>query len=604
MDAALPQAERLYDEPRDASPVGPDRSLIALLNAIAGAQPAFSPAQVVALYLDWPASGGRYQPEAFAAWFNIGATYVSVGGHASAVLAFEQALKLKPDLHAARLNLGIAQEGAGEPQRAIATWAAGVQPDKERTALLNQQGRLLETNGQLDEAEATLRRSLGTERLQPDVIQHWVHLRQKMCRWPILDPRMGLSEAEVMEYCGPLAMLALTDDVDQQRRTAASWIARKTAPTGVSLAPAEGYGHERLRIGYLSSDFCSHAMSYLVAELFERHDRTRFELFAYCASPDDGTAIRQRVLSAFDHLRLIGALSDEQAARLIREDEIDILIDLNGLTAGSRTAILRWRPAPKQATYLAFVGPVPLPELDALICDAFVVPWNEAASYGVPPLYVDGLFQANESRRDIASGVTRAAAGLPDGRFVFACFSRHYKITPTMFAAWMSILQQAPDSVLWLTHDNPWSTQALREAAQAAGVDADRLIFAPRCAPDLYMARLGLADLFLDTFPYNAGTVASDAVRMRLPIVTLPGRSFASRMAARVLDAYGVRGGIAKSLDDYVAKAVRFATDPAAFKKHRASFTDKRWAGTIGDAERFTRRFEDALLRLNGVSPA
>src|SRR5271165_3707973 len=140
-----------------------------------------------------------------------------------------------------------------------------------------------------------------------------------------------------MEYCGPLAMLALTDDVDQQRRTAASWIARKTTPTGVSLAPTEGYGHERLRIGYLSSDFCSHAMSYLVAELFERHDHTRFELFAYCASPNDGTAIRQRVLSAFDHLRLIGALSDEQAARLIREDEIDILIDLNGPAAARRS---------------------------------------------------------------------------------------------------------------------------------------------------------------------------------------------------------------------------------------------------------------------------
>ena len=212
----------------------------------------------------------------------------------------------------------------------------------------------------------------------------------------------------------------------------------------------------------MSSDYCRHAMSFLIAELFERHDRARFEVFGYCATREDNSDIRRRVLGAFDHVRIIRDLSDEEAARVIREDEIDILIDLNGLTQGSRIQILRWRPAPVQATYLGFIGPVPLPELDYLFCDDYVIPPAIADAYRPAPLAIASNYQANDSKREIAPPTTRAVAGLREEGFVFCCFSNHYKITQPIFACWMDILRQVPGSWLWLVGDNAWSCANLR----------------------------------------------------------------------------------------------------------------------------------------------
>ena len=355
------------------------------------------------------------------------------------------------------MNLGLALEASGDPEAAMRVWSDALQPDAERTSLLNQQGRLLEQRGKLQEAHAMLCRSLMIDATQSDVIQHIVHLRQKMCRWPVLNgSQFGLADKDLLAYSGPLGILALTDDVDLQKEVTRSWIERKTCPCSEKLAPAVGYTHSRIRIGYLSSDFCSHAMSYLVAELLERHDRKLFEVFAYCASREDGSAIRQRVLAAFDHCRHIGPLDNEQAARVIRADEIDILVDLNGLTAGGRPQILRWKPAPCQLTYLGFVGPVPLPELDGILCDDFVIPAEQTAAYLPRPVPISWAYQANDNNRSIFAGLTRTIAGLPDDCFVFCCFCGHFKITEQMFGAWMSILRQTPGSILWLPEDNAW----------------------------------------------------------------------------------------------------------------------------------------------------
>jgi predicted O-linked N-acetylglucosamine transferase (SPINDLY family) len=552
---------------------------------------------VIALYSRWIAVQPPQEPNLFAAWFNLGAELSHAGAVAEAVGAYRHALRHKPDFHGAAVNLGLLLERQGQPDAALQVWAQAIQPDEARIALLNQRGRLLEQSGRLAEAADSLRQSLLADPNQPDAAQHWLHLRQRMCQWPLLtdDAISGLPAARMLAQSGPLAALALTDDIAEQRHVAAGWIERKLPAAAARLAPDGGYAHDRIRVAYLSSDFCSHAMSYLIAELFERHDRTRFEVFGYCSSPEDGSDIRARVLAAFDHVTRVRDLTDEQAARAIRRDEIDILIDLNGLTAGARIGILRWRAAPVQATYLGFIGPLPLPELDYLLCDAFVVPPGDAALYQPAPLAIDGLYQANDSKRAVGPAMTRAEAGLPERGFVFCCFSNHYKITEAMGAAWIGILRQVDGSVLWLAEDNEWSRQALRVRALGGGVDPERLIFAPRVAPPVYMARMGLADLFLDTFPYNAGTVASDALRMGLPLLTLAGRSFASRMAARLLNAIGADAGIAASHEEYVAKAVMLANDPATHAAYKACFTPDAWAATIGDSESFTRRFEKAL---------
>jgi predicted O-linked N-acetylglucosamine transferase (SPINDLY family) len=572
----------------------------AILNAVERARFDLAGPAQIALYKLWiednPASN-----LAWAAWFNIGTVCSNVGDKANATIAYGNAKLLRPDIACTSINLGLLQEAAGNTEQALATWLSAVQPDAERVQLQIQQGRLLEKLGRLDEAEKILRRVLLTDPAQPDVVHHWVHLRQKTCQWPAT-PRdiPGLPESGLLASSGPLGILALTDDISLQNTAAAGWVARKTSLAPRRLAPATPYGHARIRIGYMSSDFCSHAMSYLITELFERHDRSRFEIFGYCASQEDGTALRQRVIGAFDHHRIIRELTDGQAAQLIRDDEIDVLIDLNGITDGSRLAVLRWRPAPIQASYLGFIGPLPLPELDYILCDDVVIPPEHRLAYGGKALSIGPLYQVNDSKRTIGGAITRAEAGLPENAFVLCSFTKHFKITEQMFAAWMTILHAAPRAVLWLAGDNEYSRTNLIEAASRAGITPERLIFSDRADPDLYMSRLGVADLFLDTFPYNAGTVASDAMRMGLPLVTLCGKSFASRMATSLLHAIGAPAGITTSLQDYVETATRLATDPAAHASYKSQFTPRAWNGSLGNIENFTTAFEDTWIRLTG----
>ena len=553
---------------------------------------------VIEMYNAWIEAQPPGAADLHCAWFNLGTELGNAGDHESAMNAYRQAVALHPQFAPAAINLGLLLERFGRQSEALQVWSVAVQPDDSRTALLNQQARLLEQMGQLSAALNLLHTSLLTQHRQPDAVHHWVHLKQKLCQWPILDDSIpGLSRFDMVAQSGPLAALAMTDDVQAQRAIAAHWVAAKTQPQP-ALAPPEGYAHDRIRVGYLSSDFCSHAMCYLITELFERHDRDRFEVYGYCATLEDNSPIRARVIAAFDHFTRIREISDEEAAHQIRADEIDILIDLNGLTSGGRLQILRWKPAPVQATYLGFIGPVPIPELDYMLCDDFVVPAAIAAAYQPAPLMIEGLYQANDSKRVIAAPMTRSQVGLPDGRFVFCCFSNHYKITETMFGGWMDILRQTGDAVLWLVDDDQWSRETLRARALTAGVDPSRLLFAGRVDPASYMARLAVADLFLDTFPYNAGTIASDAIRMGLPLLTLAGRSFASRMAARMLHAIGAEAGVTESLDAYVATAIGLATNPDRQAAYRALFTESAWAASLGDIAGFTRRFENALGRV------
>lgn len=567
-----------------------------VIKAIEQARPGLAGPSEVRLYQGWIAANLETSPLLYMAWFNLGVALVRDGDRAAAIVAYGKAQELNPRFYPAAINLGLALEAMGQKDAALRTWESATQTNEARKALLSQRARLMEQSGRLDEAEAILRTSLLTDPAQPDVVQHWLHIRQKTCQWPVFAEDIpGLPPATQLRQSGPLSALALTDDVALQCDVAAEWIARKMPSAPIHLAPSAGYHHDRIRIGYLSSDFCRHAMSFLIVELFERHDRSRFEVFGYCSTLEDGSDIRQRVIAGFDHHRIIRDMSDEQVARLIRNDEIDILIDLNGLTARSRLAVLTWRPATVQATYLGFIGPVPVPELDYLLCDNFVIPPEQAAAYSPRPLSIAQSYQANDSKRVMGGQLSRQDAGLPRDRFVLCCFSNHYKITEPMFAAWTSIMLRADNTVLWLTTDNEWSQTNLRNAAARVGVARERILFADRTSPELYMSRLGLADLFLDTFPYNAGTVASDAIRMQLPLLTLCGASFASRMAGSLLNGLGAQQGITTTLAAYVETGVTLATDAQAYAQYKQHFVGDAWANTVGDIARFTREFEATL---------
>jgi predicted O-linked N-acetylglucosamine transferase (SPINDLY family) len=574
-----------------------------LLPLLEPGSPATGAAPAIEAYRVW-LGANPHSPQRFAAWFNLGVLLAGSGDRAGAAIAYQQALALKPDLYQASVNLGLALEAQGQAEAALAVWQGALQPDAARTLLLNHRGRLLEERKHYAEAERALHASLLTDPHQPDVIQHWSHIRQKACLWPPhAEGIPGLDAEALVLQGGPLGALAATDDVAWQRRIGEAWIARKIAPAPKRLAPPRGYaGHDRIRIGYLSSDFCRHAMGFLIVELLERHDRQRFEIFGYCSTAEDGSDIRRRILGALDHHVPIGDLSEEAAARRIRADEIDILVDLNGLTRGARLGALRWKPAPVQATYLGYVGPVPIPELDWMICDGFVVPPDQAPHYAPRPLPLPGLYQANDGRAPAPPPLTRAEEGLAEDAFVLCCFNNFYKITEPVFDAWMTILRRLDRAVLWLADDNATGQENLLRQAAARGVAPARLLFAPRADPARYLARLALADLFLDTFPYNAGTVASDALRMGLPIVTLAGRSFASRMAGSLLTAVGLTEGIATTLEGYIEAAVAHGSDPARQARAKAALAGgAAWRRGIGNGAAFTARLEDAYRAIRLV---
>ncbi|MFV3126252.1 glycosyl transferase family 1 [Niveispirillum sp. KHB5.9] len=550
----------------------------------------------------WLQVQGAGTPGAGLIWFNLGVELGRIDRPADAATAYQNALLLRPDLWQAAVNLANLHEATGDRNAAAGILASALQEDEARITLLNQRGRVLEAQRRLAEAEQCYYRSLLVDGDQPDVVQHWAFTRQNICAWPVFGPPVpGRTPDALRAQSGALATLSLIDTVAGQRQAVAAWLERRLAkapaPT-VRLAPAEGYAHDRLRIGYVSSDFCRHPMSYLMAELLERHDRSRVEIYGYCSSPEDGSDVRARVLAALDQRRLVRDLDDESVARLIRADEIDILIDLNGVTAGERLGVLRWKPAPVQATYLGFIGPVPVPELDYILTDEHAIPPHLAGEYWPRPLYIPGVYQANDSRPVPLPPVSRAAEGLPEGGFVFCCFSNAYKITETMFDAWMEILRRAPGSVLWLLADNEWAAANMCARAVEQGVDPGRLIPARRVEPSHYRARLALADLFLDTTPYNAGTIASDALRMGLPLLTLSGETFAARMAGSLLRAMGLPELITRDRASFVEQALRHAGDPAYHAGIRARTTPERWLATLGDTRAFAKAFEETLEKV------
>lgn len=557
------------------------------------------------LYTQWMAN--TTSPLVFVAYFNMGVSYSSAQKNAQAEEMYRKALEINPGLLQARINLGTCLEKQNRIDEALEQWSEALRTEginkPDNKALLshayNNLGRVLEIRKKYDESLDMLTRSLEHDPTQQDVLLHLIHLRQKQCIWPLYKPIKGLSQQAMRTGTSPLAMLAISNNPEEQRAASQRFVEGKYSLVSENpLAPPQGYKHERIRIGYLSSDLSMHAVSLLTVELYEKHDRNKFEIYGFCWSHEDGTAFRQRVINGFDHFIKIGNLSDEEAAKSIREHEIDILIDLQGLTSGARPLILSYRPATVQATYLGFPGPTGLPWVDYVIADRYMIPEKEARYYSEKPLYLPNCFQVSDSQREVAPMPKRSDYGLPERAFVFCSFNNNYKYTQDMFLAWMRLLKKAPNAVLWLLADNEWSQANLSNVAKKQGIKKDRLIFAPRVVPAEYLARYQLADLFLDTFPFNGGTTANDALFMGLPILTLSGRTFASRYAGSLLTNLGLPELITTSLADYEKRAIWFARHPEELAKLKQRLLQNKASGPVFNTDLFVKDFEDVLLRM------
>ena len=390
----------------------------------------------------------------------------------------------------------------------------------------------------------------------------------------------------------PFIFIHTSADMGLQRLCAENFLADKIPRPPPRLWQGEAYRHDKIRIAYVSADFREHAVGYLIAEMIERHDRTRFEISGIALSDSDD-AMRARFAASFDHFHDVRGRSDADVAALLKQNEIDIAVDLMGHTQGSRPSIFAHRPAPVQVSYLGYPGSMGADFIDYAIADAVVAPFAEQDFFREKIVHLPDCYQVNSSRV-LAPPPSRREAGLPEEGFVFCCFNNSRKITETMFDVWMRLLRAVPHSVLWLVEEQGGASTRLQAAAAARGVDPARLVFAPRRKLPEHLARHRLADLFLDTLPYNAHATASFSLQAGVPLVTCRGESFAGRVATSLLHGVGLPELSVESLEDYEALALKLARDPAALQALRERLEQNRATQPLFDTARFTRNLEAA----------
>ena len=554
----------------------------------------------VALYQQWLQAGPV--PMQHVACFNLGTLLGALQRPAEAEQAYRQALALQPDFPHAHLNLGHLLERAGQPEAALAEWRAVVaaHPGVDlQVHAWNNLGRLLEQLRRYPEAEAALCASLQLDPAQPSVVQHYVHLRQKQCAWPVYQPVGDVGPNRLLQGTSLLAMMGLSDDPALQLLSATRFaLERVPKPAAVPLHTTMPPRSGKIRIGYLSGDLHMHAVGLLSSELFELHDRSKFEIWAFCWTPESDQPQRRRIVKAMDHLVRLGGVDDSTAARLIAEAGIDVLVDLQALTNGARPAILGHRAAPVQVSYLGLPGTSGLPGVDWILADHYVLPPEAEPYYTERPLRLPNCYQVSDRQRDVAPRPARSRYGLPDDQVVYCSFNNNHKFTPEVFGAWMRVLQQVPRSVLWLLADNDTARDNMLRQADSHGVARERLIFAPRVAPPEYLARFQCADLVLDTFPFNAGTTASDALWMGTPIVTLSGRTYISRMAGSLLSAVGLPELATTTLAGYEQLAVLLGRQPARIESYKRYLAEHGRTSPLFDLPQVVRDIEAQFERL------
>jgi predicted O-linked N-acetylglucosamine transferase (SPINDLY family) len=587
----------------EGDPMPEDVAVLNLGGLFGAAQP-LPPEHAAALYRAWLARNAD-DPLAHAAWFNYGVVLSSAGDLAGAAAAFQAAIQRNAAFLPPFINLGIVYERAGATEAALAHWnhvaaqlgAVSAEGIGWKVAALKHVARVLEGQRQHAAAEAALGNIIGIAPETRDVVQHWVALRQRQCIWPLFAPVGALDRATLLARSAPLSVIAHTDDPLLALAVGAATSAHE-APmprhfrTSADFAARRGGAARRLRIGYLSSDLRSHAIGHLTADLFRHHDRARVEVFGYYTGIPQEDAVKARIRADMDHWVDIAALDDDAAVALVLRDGIDILVDVNGHTRGSRPGLLARRPAPVIVNWLGYPGSMGSAHHHYILADAIIIPPGSEHFYSEEVRRLP-CYQPNDRHRDVAAPPTREAMGLPDGAVVFACFNGAQKITPFGFARFLRVLAGVPGSVLWLLKSSEAVDATLRARAREAGIDPARLIFAPMAANAAHVARYACADLFLDTAPYGAHTTASDALWMGTPVLTWPGRGFASRVCASLVTAAGVPELIVDSPDDYVAEAIALGRDPGRLRALRARLLASRPNSLLFDTDRFCRALED-----------
>ena len=540
------------------------------------------------------------RPEYAEAYSNRGTALRVLRRYEESLASLQRALEIDPRCADAHYNQGLVFIDLRSFDEALASLERALTLRRDVAGYVAQGGVLHELK-RSEEAISSYQRALELDPEAGFLLGTARHVRMQICDWKDLEADIARI-VDGIERERPLArpfnVLSLIDSPGLQRQASEILVHTELSPRRRLDAMMPRPPHERIRVGYFSADFRNHAVTILTSELFETHDRSRFELTAFSLGANVRDEFRERIEPAFDRFLWVGAQSDEEIAMLARKLEIDIAIDLGGYTGDARPRILALRAAPIQVGYLGYLGTMGGDFMDYLIADPVIVPPDSRRHYAERIAYLPS-YQVNDSKRAIANKVfAREELGLPAAGFVYCSFNASYKITPQTFESWMRILEAVPDSVLYLLGMNPVTERNLRREAAARGISSQRLVFGGRLPNAEYLARYRTADLFLDTFPYNAGTTASDALWTGLPVLTRIGESFAARVAASILTAAGVPDLIASDAAEYEHLAIELATRPDRLGPLRRKLAETRSCCALFDTPAFTRNLEELYRRM------
>jgi predicted O-linked N-acetylglucosamine transferase (SPINDLY family) len=560
-----------------------------------------------ALYSTWIEHNGD-NPLLYAVLFNYAVTLTDAGQLESARTVLERAVGLNPDFMPLHINLGRVYERLGAVGLAVMQWSTALSKMTAitgsaigyKTTALNQSARALEGAGQDEAAEKMLNESLEIDPRQREVVQHLVALRQRQCEWPVVAPSERAGRDTLMEAMSPLSLAAYTDDPMLQLASACNYnrLDVGTPAAAMTAWPVAEGARGPLRVGYLCSDLREHALGYLLTEVLELHRRESVEVFAYYCGPKTKDALHARFQAGSDHWIPISDLSDEAAAARIAADGIQILVDLNGYTREARLKLVACRPAPVIVNWLGFPGTMASPYHHYIVADDWIVPESHEQFYSEKVLRLP-CYQPSARQRALSPRrPSRAEAGLPENAMVYCCFNGTHKINRFTFDRWLMILAATPGSVLWLLAGPATTNDRLRAHAVERGVAPERLVFAERASNPEHLARYPLADLFLDTTPYGAHTTASDALWMGVPVLTLSGRSFASRVCGSLVRSAGTPELVCTSPREYVERAIELGRDPSALVPLRERLQEGRDHSTLFDMPGLVRSLEDLYARM------
>jgi protein O-GlcNAc transferase len=519
-----------------------------------------------------------------------------------ALASSDRALAIRPGHAGALHNRGNTLHELRRFEEALSSYDRALAIEPDRAGTFNNRGYALAELNRFAEARASFEKAIALDPAHTHAFGGLADCALKLCEWRRRDElstelRRHVTEARSVVY--PFVLLGYSDDAALHLAGARRFIQDRIGVPPRPLWHGGTSRNDRIKLAYLSADFRAHPVAHLIAELFELHDRSRFEVIGVSLGPDDGSDMRARLITAFDRFRDVRTTPDRDAARLLNELRTDIAVDLSGYTMGCRPEILAFRPAPIAVNYLGYPGTMGIDFIDYIIADPIVLPFDRGPCYAEKIVHLPDCYQANDRKRAIAAATpTRAEAGLPARGFVFCCFNNAWKISPAMFDVWMRLLKAVGGSVLWLLHDLKEAEANLRREAAARGVDPARLVFAGRMPLDDHLARHRLADLFLDTLPYNAHTTASDALWAGLPVLTCRGESFAGRVAASLLDAVGLADLVTPSLEEYEALALKLANDAPLLAGFKTRLERNRLRYPLFDSARYCRHIEAAYATM------